>query len=159
MEDGFLPWRSDLSPSALYNCSLGCRKRAGLKAPEVKWISIKRWMTTSPEHGIRLPEGVFLSIRRKESFVPYPAPRIQKVEYLIVMLPFGNVWSQRASEVPIDEPWLWELSEGRLILEHLVARDSENPLPGYFRSCKDFATANPEQIGIHLKRKKTQAAT
>lgn len=154
VDPGFRPWTVGLSPSALYNCSLTCRKKAGLKAPEVKWISIKRWVSASPAESIRLPDGVFVSIKRRETFVPMPTARIEKVEYLLVMMPFGNVWSQRATDVPIDEPWLWSVADGKLILEHLLDRDAANPMPGYFRSCSDYARNNPDQIGIHLKRKR-----
>ena len=74
----FRPWESGLSPSALYNCSLPLRKKMGYKAPEVKWMSIKRWVTTTPG-GIHLPTGVYLSIKRSESIVAATEPRIEKI--------------------------------------------------------------------------------
>jgi hypothetical protein len=149
----FFPWKSNLSPSALYNCSLTCRKLAKLKTPEVKWISIKRWMTISPT-GLTLPNGVFLSIKRKEDFKPFPTPHFDKKEFILIMLPYGNVWSQKAQNEPITEEWLWSEVNGKLVLDYLVKRDAAKPLPGYFKSCYDYMKENPDQIGIHLKRKR-----
>lgn len=152
----FRPWTCGLSPSALYNCSLNCRKAMRIKTPEVKWMSIKRWVSSTP-FGIVLPPGVFLSIKRKESYVPLPKPHLQKIEYVLLMFPYGNVWSQRSPDVPIDEDWAWSESEdGSLIMEALMRRDAAFPVQGYFRSCFSFMKANPGQIGIHLKRKKSQ---
>ena len=37
MPEDFRPWQSSLSPSALYNCSLKCRKEMGIPTPDVKW--------------------------------------------------------------------------------------------------------------------------
>ena len=151
----FKPWESGLSPSALYNCSLACRKRARMKTPETKWMSIKRWVTVSPESQIVLPPGVYLSIKRKEEFVPAPTPHFDKKEYVLVMLPYGNVWSQKSPDVPIDEPWLWSAAGGgQTVLEALMRKDAAKPLSGYFDSCHKYMLENPDQIGIHLKRKK-----
>jgi hypothetical protein len=152
----FLPWECDLSPSALYNCSLACRKKAKLKTPETKWMSIKRWVTITPEHQITLPPGTYLSIKRKEEFIPSPAPHFDKKEYILMMFPYGNVWSQRKPDVPIDEKWLWEKTENMTILEALMRRDAAQPLPDYFASCHRYMLENPDQIGIHLKRKKKE---
>jgi len=150
----FHPWESGLSPSALYNCSLACRKKMKLKTPETKWMSIKRWVSITPG-GIKLPDGVFLSIKRKEEFIPSPNPHFDKKEYVLMMFPYGNVWSQKAPDVPIDEPWLWEDSGGGvMVLEALMRRDAAKPVDGYFASCHQYMIENPDQIGIHLKRKK-----
>jgi hypothetical protein len=149
----FKPWECGLSPSALYNCSLACRKAMGFKAPEVKWMSIKRWVTTTPS-GIVLPTGVYYSIKRKESFTPKPLPHFDKIEYVVIMFPYGNVWSQKSLNNPITEEWLMSEVGGKLILEKLVMRDAAHPVIGYFESCRKFMIENPGQIGIHLKRKR-----
>lgn len=152
--DGFRPWESGLSPSALYNCSLACRKKMRLKTPEVKWMSIKRWVGVTPA-GVVLPPGVFLSIKRREEFIAFPQPRFTKVEFTLMMFPFGNVWSQREPDVPITEEWLWsEAGGGQTIFEALMRKDAAKPVAGYFAACHKFAQENPDQIGIHLKRKK-----
>lgn len=117
-------------------------------------MSIKRWVTITPEQEITLPDGVYLSIKRKENFVPSPTPHFDKVEYVLLMFPYGNVWSQRKPEVPIDEPWLWQDAGGMTVLEALMRRDAAHPLSGYFASCRKYALDFPDQIGIHLKRKK-----
>ena len=150
---GFRPWDCGLSPSALYNCSLACRKKAGMKTPEVKWMSIKRWVTTTPS-GVVLPPGVFLSIKRKEEFVPSPHPHFSKKEYVLLMFPYGNVWSQRAPDVPIDEQWAWSSVEGRMVFELHMMKDAAKPVRGYFQACHRYMSDNPDQIGIHLKRKR-----
>lgn len=150
---GFKPWESGLSPSALYNCSLGCRKKMGIKTPEVKWMSIKRWVTKSPE-GVDLPPGVYLSIKRREDFEALPKPRLVKLEFTLMMFQYGNVWSQRAPDVPITEEWLWSDVGGMTALEALMRRDAALPVRGYFASCHRFAAENPDQIGIHLKRQR-----
>jgi hypothetical protein len=150
----FRPWVVKLSPSALYNCSLPLRKKLHLKTPEVKLMSIKRWVTTSML-GIDLPDGVFFSIKRREDFVTEPTPHLKKTEYTLVMLPYGNVWSQINNDTPITEEWLFsDASSGKLILEELMIKDALNPVVGYFESCYKYMLDNPEQIGIHLKRKK-----
>jgi hypothetical protein len=151
----FRPWTCGLSPSALYNCSLGCRKRMGIKAHEVKWMSIKRWVSAT-QSGIVLPAGVFLSIKRREDFVALPKPHLEKKEFTLLMFPYGNVWSQRGPDVPITEDWLWTETEGMLLLEALVRKDAARPVRGYFRSCYEYMKSNPDQIGIHLKRKKKE---
>lgn len=150
----FLPWECGLSPSALYNCSLACRKKVRLKTPETKWMSIKRWVTVTPEAQITLPAGVYLSIKRKEEFVPTPAPHFDKKEYVLMMFPYGNVWSQKKPDIPISEEWLWEDAGGMTVLEALMRKDAAQPLPSYFASCHKYMVENPDQIGIHLKRKK-----
>jgi hypothetical protein len=152
--NSFAPWTSGLSPSALYNCSLSCRKHMKIKTPEVKWMSIKRWVTTTPE-GIVLPAGVYLSIKRREVFVAQPNPHFEKKEFILMMFPYGNVWSMISMDVPITEEWLWSQAEdGKMIFEHLMRKDAARPIHGYFRSCREYMTSNPDQIGIHLKRKK-----
>lgn len=151
---GFKPWLCGLSPSALYGCSLTCRKRSKIKTPEVKWMSIKRWVSTTPE-GVVLPPGVFLSVKRHEDYVPLPTPHLVKKEYTLLMFPYGNVWSQRAPGIPIDEDWIWSSTGDRkLILESLIRKDAAFPVNGYFKSCHSYMTSNPDQIGIHLKRKR-----
>lgn len=159
----FRPWTCGLSPSALYSCSLKCRKAEKMKTPEVKWASIKRWVTESPESKIRLPEGVFYSIKRHETYVAAsPRPFFEKKEYVLLMMPFGNVWSQREPGVPITESWLWEPAGDSIILEKLVRRDAAKPLPGYFRRVYEMflqedakRRAGKEHIlWVHLKRKK-----
>jgi len=154
----FKPWECNLSPSALYNCSLACRKQKGIKTIETKFMSIKRWISITPEFGITLPPGVYLSIKRKEEFVPSPSPHFNKVEYVLMMFPYGNVWSQKEPEVPIDEKWLWESTGGVTILEALMRKDAAQPLPDYFSSCYKYMKDFPEQIGIHQKRKKKETA-
>ena len=149
----FKPWDSGLSPSALYNCSLSLRKLMKLKTPEVKWMSIKRWVTKTPE-GIDLPPGVYLSIKRKEEFMASPLPHFDKKEFILIMFPYGNVWSQSAPNIPITEEWLWSEANGKLILEALLMRDAARPVNGYFQACYQYMNENPDQIGIHLKRKK-----
>lgn len=105
--------------------------------------------------GIDLPDGVFFSIKRREDFVTEPTPHLKKTEYTLVMLPYGNVWSQINNDTPITEEWLFsDASSGKLILEELMIKDALNPVVGYFESCYKYMLDNPEQIGIHLKRKK-----
>ena len=54
----------------------------------------------------------------------------------------------------MDEAWLWSDAGGFTILEALMRKDAARPVKGYFRSCHDYMIANPDQIGIHLKRKR-----
>jgi hypothetical protein len=124
-----------------------------IKTPEVKWMSIKRWVQTTPE-GIQLPPGVFLSIKRHETYISDPKPYFTKLEYILLMFPYGNVWSQKSPGIPIDENWMWSDVEGMSILEALVRKDAAHPIIGYFKSSYDYMVGNPDQIGIHLKRKK-----
>lgn len=156
--DDFLPWESGLSPSALYNCSIGCRKAMGLKAPEVKWISIKRWVTTT-NIGNPLPAGCYISVKRKETFIASPKPKLDKTDYVLVMFPYGNVWSQIEPNVPITEDWLWSEQDGKTIFEMLMEKDAAKPVIGYFAACIEFMKKYPDQIGIHLKRKKLYLAS
>lgn len=149
----FKPWSCGLSPSALYNCSLGCRKKMNMKTPEVKWMSMKRWVSTTP-NGIILPEGVYLSIKRREEFMAFPEPHFSKVDFTVMMFPYGNVWSQVEPGIPITEEWLWSDVGGMLAFEALLKKDAAKPLHGYFSACEKFMSENPDQIGIHLKRKK-----
>jgi hypothetical protein len=154
----FFPWKSNLSPSALYNCSLPLRKKSNIKTPETKWVSIKRWsMTTSL--GIELPDGVFYSIKRAEKFLNDPDPHFEKTEFALILLPYGNVFSQSRPDVPITEDWLFKEFENKLMLERLMDRDAAKPIAGYFKSVYDFMNANPDQIGIHLRRKTTKKAS
>ena len=153
VDPNFIPWESGLSPSALYNCSLGCRKKMGMKTPETKWMSIKRWVSKTPE-GITLPDGVYLSIKRREEFQALPSPRLAKTEYILMMFRYGSVWSQQAPDVPITEDWLWSETNGSLVFDSMIKRDAEFPMDGYFQSCQEFMEKNPDQIGIHLKRQK-----
>jgi hypothetical protein len=158
IEETFKPWKLNLSPSALYNCSVACKKAMKLKTPEVKWVSIKRWVTVTPT-GIVLPEGCYLSIKRREHFVASPSPRLEKQDFILIMLPYGNVWSQIEPDRPITEDWLWSELDGKLVFERLIDKDAVNPLKGYFAACKDYFEKNPDQIGIHLKRKKSIEST
>lgn len=154
----FRPWEHGLSPSAMYNCSLTCRKQAKLKTPEVKLMSIKRWVTTTPG-GIELPPGVFLSIKRKEKFVAIPKPHFEKVEFILLMFPYGNVWSQKEQDVPIDEEWMFSEVDGKTILEWLMRKDAANPVKGYFKSCLDYMENNSDQMWIHMKRRRKNIPT
>ncbi len=153
----FKPWEINISPSALYNCSLACRKRMKIKTPEVKWVSIKRWMTITP-NGIRLPDGVYLSIKRREVFSAFPNPHFEKKEFILMMFPYGNVWSMKALDEPITEDWLWSDDEetGTLILESMMRKDAARPIQGYFKSCHKYLIENPDQVGIHQKRRKNR---
>jgi hypothetical protein len=148
----FYPWKCGLSPSAIYNCSLSCRKKMKKKTPETKWISIKRWSNIA-SNGIRLPEGIFISVKRQEGFIAYPEPHFTKKEYILVMYPYGNVWSQQEPGVPITEEWLFSDKDGILILEALLKKDAAFPIKDYFKSCCNYMIKNPDQVGIHLKRK------
>jgi len=158
--DSFRPWESGLSPSALYSCSLTCRKRMKIKTPEVKWMSIKRWVTTTPE-GIDLPPGVFFSIKRREEFVPLPKAHFVKQEFVLMMFPYGNVWSQKGPDDPITESWLFEVAGSGTILEALMKKDAAFPVDGYFRGAHDLFKAEdgkrkagkPNILWIHTKRK------
>lgn len=159
LPSSFRPWdekECGLSPSSLYNCSLKCRKESRIKTPETKWMSIKRWVTVTNE-GIKLPPGVYFSVKRSEQFEALPQPRLNKTEYVILMFPFGNVWSQVRPGMPIDEEWLWTELEGMTMFERLYMKDAAHPLSGYFRRVYDFMKEHPDQIGIHLKRKKKEA--
>jgi hypothetical protein len=151
----FRPWESGLSPSALYNCSVSYRKKMKYKTPEVKWMSIKRWVTVTPE-GISLPNGVYLSIKRREKYHSGLDPHFEKIEYILLMFPYGNVWSQVEQDVPITEEWMWSESDGELMFEKLMNRDAAIPIQGYFKSAYNYMIRNPDQIGIHLKRQKQQ---
>lgn len=149
----FLPWESDLSPSALYNCSLKCRKKMGIRTPETKWMSIRRWITTTPA-GVDLPPGVYFSVKRKEEYETDPKPHFVKTEFVLLMFPFGNVWSQREPGIPIDEEWMWTEVGGKLVLERLMRKDAAYPVDGYFERVHRYMKDHPDQIGIHLKRKR-----
>jgi hypothetical protein len=152
--EDFRPWTCGLSPSALYSCSLKCRKSSGIKTPETKWMSIKRWVTSSHD-GVELPPGTFFSVKRHEKFVAMPNPHFAKTEYILLMFPHGNTWSQVSPGVPITEDWLWtEDPEGFLMFERLLMRDAAQPLKGYFERVHKYMVDNPDQIGIHLKRKR-----
>ncbi len=153
LPEDFRPWTCGLSPSALYACSLKCRKQSGIKTPETKWMSIKRWVTSSGE-GVELPPGTFFSVKRHEVFAAMPDPKFVKTEYILLMFPHGNMWSQVSPGVPITERWLWTEDEGLLMFERLLMRDAALPLPGYFERVYQYMLDNPEQIGIHLKRKR-----
>lgn len=150
--EDFLPWKSDLSPSALYNCSLPLRKKCNIKTPETKWVSIKRWTTSTPS-GIDLPEGVYYSIKRSETFLNIPKPHFEKTEFVLILLPYGNVFSQSKPDVPITEDWLFEEFNGKMMIERLMDRDAAKPVPGYFKKVFGYMKENPDQIGIHLRRK------
>lgn len=149
----FRPWRLSLSPSALYTCGIGNRKKMGLKAVEAKWMSIKRWSTITTL-GINLPEGVYFSIKRHEGFVHDPYPYFKKTEFVLLMFPYGNVWSQINVGMPITEEWMWAESGKKLMLERLVEKDAANPIKGYFEAVNEYYKENPDQVGIHLKRKR-----
>jgi hypothetical protein len=158
--ESFHPWESGLSPSALYSCSLTCRKRVKIKTPEVKWMSIKRWVTTTPA-GLELPPGVFFSIKRREEFVPLPKAHFVKQEFVLMMFPYGNVWSQSAPDRPITEEWLFETAGEGLILEALMKKDAAFPVEGYFRGAHTLFRQEDAKrkagrsniLWIHTKRK------
>lgn len=124
-----------------------------IRTPEVKWISIKRWMSTTGK-GETLPPGVFLAVKRKEEFQPLPKPVFAKTEYTLIMLPYGNVWSQYGKDNPITEEWLLNTHQDMTMLERLIRKDAAHPVHGYFLSCFRYMKDNPDQIGIHLKRKR-----
>lgn len=151
----FKPWECGLSPSALYNCSLSCRKQMSIKTPEVKWMSIKRWVTTTPG-GVHLPSGVYLSIKRKEKFIAIPKPHFEKKEFILLMFPYGNVWSQKELDVPIDEEWMFSDTNGMTVLEQLMRKDAAHPVIGYFKSCLDYMQDNQDQLWIHMKRRRKE---
>lgn len=150
--NSFLPWETNLSPSALYNCSLPLRKANKIKTPETKWISIKRWSTSTPS-GVKLPPGVYYSIKRHEVFENIPEPKFVKTEFALILLPYGNVFSQIKPGVPITEEWLFEELEGKMMIERLMDKDAASPIPDYFKSVFNYMKKNPDQIGIHLRRK------
>ncbi len=158
----FIPWESGLSPSVLYGCSLPLRKKAGIKAPEVKWISIKRWVTDTPS-GIKLPEGVYYSVKRQEKFFASPSPRFEKIEYVIIMAPNGNVILKNRLEEPLTEKDLWDVSSsGETYMEEILRKDKEKPIIGYIESCFKMYQIELEKqnsgkesvLWIHTKRKK-----
>jgi len=151
----FKPWECGLSPSALYNCSLSCRKQMGIKTPEVKWMSIKRWVTATPG-GVHLPPGVYLSIKRKEKFMAMPKPHFEKKEFILLMFPYGNVWSQKELDVPIDEEWMFSENCGMTVLEMLMRKDAAHPVHDYFKSCHDYMRDNQDQLWIHMKRRRKE---
>jgi hypothetical protein len=68
------------------------------------------------------------------------------------------VWSQQSPDVPITEEWLWTAKDSLTIFEMLLHKDAANPIRGYFKSCLEFKESHPEQIGIHLKRRKKKEA-
>ncbi len=164
--DGFRPWESGLSPSAMYQCSLTCRKRAKQKTPEVKWISLKRWVT-STSSGIEFPPGTFLSLKRREDYVPFPKPHYVKLDYVLIMLPYGNVWSQKGQDQPISEEWLTESHDGVLVLESLLKRDAAHPVPDYMKTTYKLfqdedakrKAGRPNILWIHTKRKDKAGST
>lgn len=116
-------------------------------------MSIKRWVTVTPS-GISLPLGVYYSIKRREDFFPLPKPRFEKKEFVLLMFPYGNVWSQVSPGTPITDEWMFSEIDGMLILEALMRKDAAHPVNGYFKSCYRYMREHPEQIGIHLKRRK-----
>lgn len=151
----FRPWSCDLSPSALYNCSLKCRKQMNINTPETKWVSLKRW-ATSTSSGIELPVGVWYSTKREERFVALPEPHYEKRDFILLLFPYGNVWSQKAPDVPINEEDLFEKINGIFFLERLMNKDAAFPIKGYFEKVYHYLQKNPDQVGIHLKRKKSK---
>jgi hypothetical protein len=40
------------------------------------------------------------------------------------------------------------------VLESLIRKDAAQPFPDYFSLCYKYMIENPDQIGIHLKRKR-----
>ena len=121
-------------------------------------MNIKRWVTVTPG-GVHLPQGVFLSIKRHEEYVNNPQPHFQKTRFTLLMFPYGNVWSQIAPPAkgeffPITEEWMWSEDGGLLMLERLIRKDAAFPIKGYFHRVYRYMIDHPDQIGIHLKRKK-----
>jgi len=148
--EDFWPWKANISPSALYSCSLPLRKKTGRKTPETKWKNMKRW-TEQLSTGEFLPEGVYISEKRQELFIPTPEPKFERISHILVLLPFGNVVTVPGQ----TEAWLLEDSgNGKCNLQELVEQDAESPIPGYFAACLKYRDDNPDQIGIHLKRMK-----
>lgn len=151
---GWTPWTSGLSPSALYGCTIPCRKAAKQKIHEAKWVSIKRWMNITAS-GVELPPGCYFSMRRKEGFEARPSPRLVKTDFIILMFPYGNVYSLNDGE-PITEEWMWTETNGKYNYEYLHAKDSEEPLNGYIMASYKYAIHHPELLGIHLKKRKSK---
>jgi len=146
----FWPWKANISPSALYSCSLPLRKRSGKKTPETKWKNMKRW-TEQLASGEFLPEGVYVSEKRQELFIPTPDPRFERVLHVLVLLPYGNV--ETIANLP--ESYLMEVAEnGQTHVQNMVDHDAKNPIQGYFAACLKYKEENPDQVGIHLKRMK-----
>lgn len=148
----FIPWMADISPSALYSCSLPLRKKVGKKTPETKWKNMKRW-SEQLSTGEFLPDGVYISEKRQELFVPVPTPKFEKIHHILILLPYGNV-EIISGGVESD---ILEDGKDDLRLQEMIDNDANNPLPGYFKSCFDYKIQNPDQIGIHWKRMKKTA--
>jgi hypothetical protein len=127
----------------------------GNKASEVKWMSIKRWVTTTPV-GVNLPPGVYFAIKRKEKFIALPKPHFEKKEFVLMLFPYGNVWSQKEPDIPIDEEWLFSESGGKTILELLMRKDAAYPVVGYFKTCFEYMQNNRDQLWIHMKRRRRE---
>lgn len=151
---GWTPWTSGLSPSALYGCTIPCRKAQKQKILEAKWVSIKRWMNITAS-GIELPPGCYFSMRRKEGFEALPVPRLIKIDYVVFMFTYGNVVTLNDGE-PITEDWAWTETDGKMNYERLHEKDGMSPLPGYIISSYKYAMHHPELLGIHLKKRKTK---
>lgn len=151
---GWTPWTSGLSPSALYGCTIPCRKALKLKIHEAKWVSIKRWMNITAS-GIELPPGCYFSMRRKEGFEALPHPRLVKTDFVVLMFPFGNVFALNGSD-PITEDWMWTENNGKLNFELLHEKDSEEPLANYIMASYKHAIHHPELLGIHLKKRSSK---
>lgn len=150
--EDFLPWMEDISPSALYSCSLPLRKKVGKKTPETKWKNMKRW-SEQLSTGEFLPDGIYISEKRQELFVPSPIPKFEKIHHVLVLLPYGNVFIVSNG----SEPDILNVENGEIVLQTMINEDSKNPLPGYFKSCFDYKVQNPDQVGIHWKRMKKTA--
>jgi hypothetical protein len=116
-------------------------------------VSLKRWIQTTPT-GYTLPEGVYLSIKRREQFISRPIPHFEKGDYIILMFPYGNVWPLTETGKPITESWMFEMVGDKTNIEHLHDYDAAHPLVDYFGLCYKYMEENPDQIGIHLKRKR-----
>jgi hypothetical protein len=162
IKSDFIPWTSGLSPSALYNCSLKCRKSLGMKTPEVKWISIKRWTSELPETQLTLPNGIFYSIKRLEEYEPNNGkPYLKKTEYFILLLPHGNICFMNVDSLPLNEVDFFKMINNKYYIESVIKNDIENPMKGYLKRCKemfdeeDLKRKNNEDnlLWIHMKRK------
>ena len=70
------------------------------------------------------------------------------------MFPYGNVWSQKGTNQPITDEWLFSSINGQTILELLMEKDAAHPLIDYFKLSYDYMVGHPDMVGIHQKRAK-----
>ena len=122
---------------------------------ESSLVSIKRWSDITPM-GIKLPEGVYCSISRMEKYITNPTPSIKKIDYMSIMLPFGNVVNTKNGnkDNPIDEEWLFQFIQGdTTLLERLIESDRENPLEDWYELCNEWILKHEDHRFIHITSK------